>query len=282
MKIRAIFLSIVTDEREPLEGSRRGGNSERLKESVHQSARDWPKMFRALILLLATIAFGIAPFVTAPFSGYATGMFPVEIPDPAIQPAGYAFSIWSIIYTWLIVHAVYGLWKRSESLAWDAVRLPLALSVAIGAVWLGIANGYPIIATVAIWVMLGAALLAFLRADPITDRWLLSAPTAIYAGWLSAAAAVSLGVVLAGYGWLSDTGSAVAMLGLVLVVAVSVQMRRPRMPVYGLTVIWALAGVIVTNWGTNTTVAAIAASGIVIMAITLATASRRPLTPPAA
>lgn len=233
---------------------------------------------RALLLLIATIAFGIAPFITPPFTGYAPGMFPVEIARPAIQPSGYAFSIWSIIYVWLIVHALYGLARRPIVAAWDAVRLPLALSVAIGAVWLGIANGYPIIATVAIWVMLGAALLAFLRADPVIDKWLLSAPTAIYAGWLSAAAAVSLGVLLAGYGVLSDTLSAVAMLALVLVIAVAVQMRRPAMPVYGLTVIWALGGVVAANWGLNTTVAAIAASGIVVMGVTLAATRAKPPT----
>ncbi len=57
-----------------------------------------------------------------------------------------------------------------------------------------------------------AALAAFLRADPDRDRWMLSAPTAILAGWLTAASAVSTGVTLAGYGWLSDTAAAGAML----------------------------------------------------------------------
>lgn len=230
---------------------------------------------RAFILLLVTLAFGAAPFITPPFTGYDPGTFPVVIERPAIQPAGYAFSIWSVIYLWLIVHAVFGLWKRDTSPAWDRVRLPLSLSIGIGAVWLGIANGYPILATVAIWVMAISALMAFLAADRAVDRWLLAAPTAIYAGWLSAASAVSLGVVLAGYGWLSDTGSAVAMLGLVLAIAVSVQMRRPEMPVYGLTVIWALGGVVAVNWGANATVAVIAASGIVIMALTVIAGLRR-------
>lgn len=236
---------------------------------------------RALILLLATLAFGVAPFITPPFTGYDPAIFPVQIERPAIQPAGYAFAIWSVIYLWLIIHAGFGLIKRREDPSWDAIRLPLAVSIAIGAVWLGIANGYPILATVTIWIMLGTALLAFLRADPARDTWLLSAPAAIYAGWLSAAAAVSLGVILAGYGYLSDTNAAVAMLALVLAIAVSVQMARPAMPVYGLTVIWALGGVVAVNWGVNTTVAAIAASGIVIMALTLIAALRRaPLTPP--
>ena len=224
---------------------------------------------KALTLLFATLAFGVAPFVTPPFTGYDPGLFPVQIVRPSIQPAGYAFAIWSVIYLWLIAHAVYGLWKRGENAAWDVVRLPLALAVAVGAVWLSIAGVSAIWGTVTIWIMAGAAILAFLRADPAIDRWMLSAPTAIFAGWLSAASAVSTGVMIAGYGWLSDTGAAAAMLAVVLGIAVTIQMRRPAMPIYGLTVTWALVGVIVANSSANPIVAILAASGIVVMAVTL-------------
>lgn len=223
----------------------------------------------ALILLIATLAFGIAPFLTPPFTGYDPSLFPVPIERPSIQPAGYAFGIWSVIYLWLIAHAIYGLWKRAENPAWDAVRIPLAVAVAVGAVWLWIAGQSAIWGTVTIWIMAGGAILAFLRAHPGVDRWMLSGPTAIFAGWLSAASAVSTGVFIAGYGWLSDTGSAAAMLALVLAISVTVQMRRPQMPVYGLTVIWALVGVIVANASANLTVAVLAASGIAVMVVTL-------------
>jgi hypothetical protein len=226
-------------------------------------------MRNALILLVATLAFGVAPFVTPPFTGYDPAMFPVYVVRPSIQPAGYAFAIWSVIYLWLIAHAVFGVWKRADSAAWDLVRLPLTVAVAVGAVWLWIAGQSAIWGTVTIWIMAGGAILAFLRADPGVDRWMLSGPTAIFAGWLSAASAVSTGVLIAGYGWLSDTGAAAAMLALVLAIAVTVQMRRPAMPVYGLTVIWALAGVIVANAGANLTVAVLAGSGIAVMAVTL-------------
>ncbi|MES2664979.1 MAG: hypothetical protein V4712_02700 [Pseudomonadota bacterium] len=224
---------------------------------------------KPLLLVAATLAFGVAPFITPPFTGYDPAMFPVQIARPSIQPAGYAFSIWSVIYLWLFVHAGFGLWKRAHDTAWDAVRWPLMLAVIIGAAWLAIAGSLPVTATVTIWVMLGAALLAFLRADPVQDRWLLSAPTAIFAGWLSAAAAVSLGVVLAGYGWLSDTASAALMLAVVLCIALRVQTLRPRMPVYGLTVIWALIGVVVANGTANLTVAVLATIGGLIMAATM-------------
>lgn len=224
---------------------------------------------RALILLLATLAFGVAPFVTPPFTGYDPAMFPVYIVRPSIQPAGYAFAIWSVIYLWLIAHAVFGLWKRPASIEWDRVRLPLTVAVAVGAVWLWIAGQSAIWGTLTIWIMAGAAILAFLRADPATDRWMLSGPMAIFSGWLSAASAVSTGVLVAGYGWLGDTAAAAAMLALVLAIAVTVQMRRPAMPVYGLTVIWALTGVIVANAGGNLTVAILAGSGVAVMAVTL-------------
>jgi TspO/MBR family len=215
---------------------------------------------RAALLLIATLAFGLAPLITPPFTGYDPGIFPIRIERPSIQPAGYAFAIWSVIYLWLAVHAVFGLWKRRDVEIWDAARLPLAVSIALGAVWLWIAPDYPRIATAAIWAMLALAMVGFLRAPTAPDRWLLSAPMAIYAGWLSAASSVSLGVVVAGY---------------VLAIAVVVQWRKPAMPVYGLTVIWALVGVIWVNRADNLTVAVVAGLGVAVMAITLLALRKR-------
>jgi hypothetical protein len=225
-------------------------------------------LFRALLLLAATIGFGAAPLVTPPFTGYDPGIFPVEIARPSIQPAGFAFSIWGLIYVGLIAHALFGLFARRHDTAWDAVRLPMAASIAIGTVWLWIAPDFPITATAAIWAMLALAGVALLSVSG-QDRWLLATPIAVYTGWLTAAANVSLGVVVAGYGWLTDTESAAAMLALALTIGVSVQLRRPADPAYGLTVIWALFGIIAVNWQPNFTVAALAAGGIVIMAITI-------------
>lgn len=230
---------------------------------------------RAAALLAATLAFGAAPFLTPPFTGYDPAVFPVLIERPSIQPAGYAFSIWSVIYLWLILHAGLGLWRHAEKPVWDRPRLPLTLAIGLGAVWLAIAGAAPLTATVTIWIMAAGAITAFLRADTGTDRWLVSAPTAIFAGWLSAAAAVSTGVVVAGYGLLSDTASALAMLALILAIAITVQSRKPAMPVYGLTVIWALLGLVVVNWTPNPAVAYAALAGIAAMAATLGF-TRRP------
>ncbi len=229
----------------------------------------------ALILLVVTVAFGLAPLVTPPFTGYDPALFPVDVGRPAIQPAGYAFSIWSVIYLWLIVHAVYGVWKRADDPVWERTRLPLTVAIGVGVVWLWIAGQSAIWGTVTIWIMAAGALSAFLRAPTEPDRWLLSGPLAIFAGWLTAASAVSTGVLIAGYGVLSNVGSALAMLALVLVIALAVQARKPRMPVYGLTVVWALAGVIVANWGDLPLVAWAATGGAVVMLGALVLTLRR-------
>jgi hypothetical protein len=218
-------------------------------------------------LLLAILAMVAAPALTPAFTGYDPGTFPVRIDRPAIQPAGYAFSIWGLIYLWLLAHAAFGLLKRRNDPTFLRPALPLLVSGLLGSVWLAIASSTPLLATFVILVMGGLALLAYLRADQTQDRWLLAAPLAIYAGWLTAACGVSVGVILAGYGVLSNTGSALVMLAVVIGVALVVQARRPAMPVYGATVVWAAIGVIVANWADTQTVALTAAAGAVIVAL---------------
>lgn len=219
------------------------------------------------ILVAATVAFAVAPALSPSFTGYEPGQFPVTIVRPSIQPAGYAFSIWGVIYAWLIAHAGFGMLRRAEDPAWAAVRLPLTGALVLGTVWLAIAGVAPITATVVIVAMAALALVAFLKADPNRDRWILSAPLAILAGWLTAASAVSLGVVLGGYGWLGDTVSALTMLTLVLVIAVWVQSRNRQMPLFGATIVWALGGIVAANWGDVAVVAYAALIGAVIMAL---------------
>ncbi|SDX97094.1 hypothetical protein [Citreimonas salinaria] len=200
----------------------------------------------AILLALAAIAFAVAPILTSGFNGFDPSDFPIPQEDPPVQPAGYAFSIWGLIYVWLIASALFGLFRRMDDPDWAPMRAPLVVSLVIGSVWLWVAQMSPVAATVLIWVMLAGALLSLFRVGD-TDRWLQQAPVAIYAGWLTAASCVSLGLLLAGYGWLGETPAALVALGLALVLAIATQYALHRAPEYGVTVIWALVGVIVAN-----------------------------------
>ena len=202
---------------------------------------------KAVLLVAATIAFVVSPFVTPGFGGFDPDAFPVTQADPPVQPAGYAFAIWGPIYVWLAVHAGFGLFARADDPDWDAPRWPLLASLALGASWLAVATVAPLPATVQIWAMLILAIAAALRTSPRREPWLLSAPVALYAGWLTAASWVALGIALAGHGILGGAAAAVLALFGATVMAVAVQLRLGHAPLYGAAVVWAFVAVAVAN-----------------------------------
>lgn len=217
-------------------------------------------------VLLLTVTFAVAPAFTPPFMGYQPGQLPVDYGRAAIQPAGYAFAIWGLIYSWLIVHAVFGLWRRRDDAAWAKVRLPLIGATALGTVWLAIAAAWPLIATVTIVVMAALTIWAFLAANPARDPWLLSAPLSVFAGWLTAASLVSIGVMLVGYGIMSNTASALTIIAISVPLGLFLQSLRPQVWTYGLTLVWALVAIVVVN---QATLAAISIAAGVAALVTL-------------
>ena len=220
----------------------------------------------AWLTLILTATFVVSPAFTNPFMGFTADQLPYPQIDPPVQPAGYAFAIWGLIYSWLVVSAVFGVWKRRSDTAWDPVRAPLMVSLAVGTPWLAIANASAVWATITIFIMAAAAIVALIRT-PKVDGWWLQAPVGIYAGWLTAASFVSLGSTAAGYGIaLGSLGWAYLAIILALGVALAVIARKPTAPEYGITVIWALIGIIVANLSGAVGVMILAAAGIIVVA----------------
>lgn len=222
------------------------------------------RRLRAILLLAATLAFVVSPYLSDGFAGFDPDLFPVPQNAPPVQPAGYAFGIWGLIYLGLLASALFGLLARADDADWDAVRINLIISMVIGAGWIAAANTDPIIATALIWAMLLSALGALRRA-PARDRWWLLAPLGLYAGWLSAASWVSVGLLLGGYGVMGETPAALVALGLGAIFAGLVQISLGRAPEYGAAVIWALLAVIVANFDGAIYPAAVAAAGVGVM-----------------
>ncbi len=233
-------------------------------EGPDADLRDTRRM-KAAFLAAAALAFATVPF-TVPFNGFDPSAFPVPQIDPPVQPAGYAFSIWGPIYLWLLAHAGYGLFARSDSADWDNVRWPLMVSLIVGAAWLPVAQFSPLWATVMIWVMLLTALLALSRTPPTADRWLLRAPIALYAGWLTAASWVSVALMGAGNG-IGPGETGWAWIGLAGALALSLAVTRliPKTLLYALAVAWALIGVAVANWSADWALVAISLGGAVLV-----------------
>ena len=201
---------------------------------------------KPFLVFLAALAFALSPLLSTGFNGFRPDQFPIPQINAPVQPAGYAFSIWGVIYLMLIAGAGFGLLRRAGNVGWDTHRTPLILSLGIGAGWIPVAQLSAFWATVMIWLMLGTALFALLRL-PRIDRIWLRTPVALYAGWLTAASCVALALMLAGHGLTGATPSALLCLTLGLAIAATIQNLRPDIPEYSAAVIWALTGVALSN-----------------------------------
>lgn len=200
----------------------------------------------AILVLLASLAFAVSPLMSNGFGGYRPEQFPIPQADPPIQPAGWAFSIWGLIFAWLVAGSAFGAWKRAEDPDWHPMRPALLVSLGLGAFWIETAHRTPIGATILIVAMLVPAVIAFLRAGRRDAVWQVR-PVALYAGWLTAATGASTGILLGGYGILSEQTAAMLCLVGVTVAALLIHGRRPREWAYPAVVIWALTGIFVAN-----------------------------------
>ncbi|MBI1416634.1 MAG: hypothetical protein GC146_05355 [Limimaricola sp.] len=224
------------------------------------------KTLLAWLTLIVTTTFVVAPVLTPPFAGFRADQLPNPQIAPPIQPAGYAFAIWGLIYTWLAVSAVFGVIRRRDDARWNRVRVPLIASLALGTPWLAIANASAIWATLTIIAMAATAIAALL-ATPAADRGWLRWPLALYAGWLTAASFVALGATAAGYGIMTGpVGWAVVGIAGALCVAVAVLRRLPAAG-YGGALVWALIGIVVANGMDNLAITTLALAGAAVVAV---------------
>ncbi|NND92660.1 MAG: tryptophan-rich sensory protein [Granulosicoccus sp.] len=220
---------------------------------------------KSVLVLFASMTFAISPFLSPEFGGFDPERYPIPQEDPPVQPAGWAFAIWGIIYLGLIIHASMGLIRYKNNAAWERGRVALFISLAVGTVWLPIALMSPLWATALIWVMLISSLIALYQMRTATPAWVATWPVALYAGWLSAASFVSIGLLLAGYGLLSEVSSAVICLAGATLFAMINQIRLAEWP-YAAAVAWGFAGIAVANFGEEHAIAylSILAAGIMM------------------
>lgn len=219
----------------------------------------------AIVALVAALALAAGPALFPDFGGFDPSQFKFDGPVATARPIGWAFLIWIPIYVWLVAGAVYGLWQRANDEGWMAMRPSLILSCGIGAAWLPVAGEMPIVATLMIWAMLLTALAALFRS-PTEDSLWASWPVGFYAGWLTAASCVSLGLCLVGYDVMKPDVAAMVVMALAICISAAVQLSLARAPTYGLSVMWAFIGIGAANMSTSPNVAGLAMGGAIGMA----------------
>lgn len=168
-----------------------------------------------------------------------------------LTPAGYAFSIWGVIFAGLLLYTGWQLLPRQRNSALVAtLTLPLTLAVLATTAWT-LVFGYELIGTslLVMLVLLGLLVACYARARPLVlagaapgwPVWFLS----LYLGWILLATVLNVIFGLRdGLGWDLQRGKAVVGLNELLVVlaaAITLLLAwRARDPLLPLPVAWGL------------------------------------------
>lgn len=177
-----------------------------------------------LLVLLAAIAMPVVAWfsnqgVFGPDQAEISSRYPL-----LVQPAGYAFSIWSLIFLLDIVYALRqatGARRRDRLLG--RIAPAIALGFACTTLWMPVySQEWLWLCVLLIFVALGTLLwAAWVAHRGGADLWTRTA-LGLHAGWLSVAAVLNLGQALLGEGMLPTEGQLGWSFGLLAVVAILV------------------------------------------------------------
>ena len=254
--------------------------------------RATPAQVTRRLIVLACAVFAVVVAQAQMLMGW--GQTPSEFSadsDATLKVAGYAFSIWGLIYVAILAYAVrQALRQTGESLLIHRFGWPSA------AAFLGI--GWWVVAAAFDWeaatvVLIFASLIVLLlpllhnagairalgRTD--RDRWLVVWPLGLLAGWLTVAAPLNLLTVATGNDALPEALSPTvwAMLAIAIVALVALGVTaRLRMLAYAQPIAWGLLGAFVAEQERNAPLAyvALAAAVAVLVGAVILTFRLRP------
>jgi hypothetical protein len=224
--------------------------------------------------------------VALPLNGQSTA----EISDrlgTLVTPANYVFSIWSLIYTLLLVFSVYQ--ALPAQAANDELRrvgyLP-ALTGVLNTAWIFLWHYNVFALTVPVMVGLLLAIIAIYGrlgigrrpARSLTEAFAMRLPWSVYMGWITIATIANVANVLVWQRWdgfgIAPEIWAVAVLALGTVIAATNAISR-RDVAYGLVIVWAYAGILAKHQDTEIVAIGSAAGALVVAALALRNALTR-------
>lgn len=209
--------------------------------------------------------------------------------DTLFTPAGYAFSIWGVIFLGLFANAGYQLWlafRAGEPADDPALARHRASFFERLGPWLiltNLANGLWIVlwlteqtaaSVVVLAAMFGMLTVAMWRLD--MERWdapleviaLVWWPIVIYAGWVTVAVLANLSAWLAKHDVVSGDSApwAIAMIAIATVYNLAM-VARWNLREHALVAVWAFAAIAVEQWGRVASVQWTAVAGATILAV---------------
>jgi len=196
-----------------------------------------------------------------------------------VTPAGYVFSIWSVIYILLLIFVIYqAMPKQKDRPFHREISYFFVLSCILNIIWLFLWQYQQLVVSIFLMLgLLGSLIAIYLRLNigkskvPLKERIAVHLPFSVYLGWITVAtiANISAALVSLNVGGLGIGATNWAVLVIVVAVLITLIVLATRKDIaYSLVLIWALAGIMVKQ-AANQTVAMAAEISAIVIAIGL-------------
>lgn len=209
------------------------------------------KIIRILTLVAYMVMVGVNFLAMyLPLGGKTTGEISDNYPN-LFAPAGYAFSIWGLIYLLLAIYVIYQ-FKRGDDVFAGKVNRIFILNALLNAAWIFAWHNDIIWLSVILIIGLLISLIRIaniLRKSTLTERdlRLVGLPFSVYFGWITVATIANITVFLVSLGWggfgLADSFWTVVVL-LIGALIGSWRMLKDKFISYGLVLIWAYGAIL--------------------------------------
>ncbi len=213
-----------------------------------------------------------------PINGQTTGEVARQF-DVYFFPAGYAFSIWGVIYLGLLAFGFYQVLpgQRDNPRLRRIDYLFLLSSVAnIAWIFLWHYEFFPL--TLLVMLTLLGALVAIYQILEVgrirvsaAEKWLVHVPFSIYLGWVTVATIANVTILLAYLNWdgwgISGPLWTIILLGTGLVIATAVSLPRSD-AAYPLVIVWSFIAITIEQG--DTPQVAVTAAVLAVVALILA------------
>lgn len=196
-----------------------------------------------------------------PINGMTTGELSAAYPNLFV-PAGITFSIWGLIYLWLLVFVVYQNVKAFSKKSTEAdlgfmkqLNYGFFLSCLANGTWIIAWHYQYVLLSLGIMLLLLGSLLYIYQSLQIgirkvsrAEKLMVHAPFSIYLGWITVATIANATAFLVhinwdGFGILPEIWTTI-MLAIGAIIGLNVVGKR-KDPAYGLVIVWAYIGIVV-------------------------------------
>jgi hypothetical protein len=186
-----------------------------------------------------------------PLNGKTTGELSALYPNSFV-PAGFTFSIWGVIYLFLLGFIIFQFTKQATEEV-KKIGPWFFISCLANGTWIVAWHYEIIVLSLLIMILLLVSLLMiYLRLNIALEkvsaakRWLIQAPFSLYLGWITVATIANTTALLVDVGWTGGGIPEPTWAGIMVLIAgligSSVILRRKDV-FYGLVLLWAFWGI---------------------------------------